>query len=109
MRKLRIGALCLFIAGNISCLQASATIPINIRTENKMVSQELKQDKGIKVMVSDQFGPIAGANVVEKGTTNGGITDMEGEVTITAKTGATLLVSFIGYTTKEVQITSNII
>lgn len=109
MRKLRIGALCLFIAGNISCLQASATIPINIRTENKMSAQELKQDKGVKVMVSDQFGPIAGANVVEKGTTNGGITNMEGEVTITAKTGATLLVSFIGYTTKEVQITGNIL
>ncbi len=35
----------------------------------------------INGVVEDQFGPIAGANVVEKGTTNGTITDMDGNFT----------------------------
>ena len=33
-------------------------------------------------VVEDQFGPVAGANIVEKGTTNGTITDMEGKFTL---------------------------
>ena len=36
----------------------------------------------INGVVEDQFGPIAGANVVEKGTTNGTITDMDGNFTL---------------------------
>ena len=38
----------------------------------------------IKGIVEDEFGPVAGANVVEKGTTNGTVTDMDGKFSINA-------------------------
>ena len=45
---------------------------------------------------------LAGAGVVEKGTTNGTTTDLDGRYQLTAREGATLEVSFIGFETKEV-------
>lgn len=50
--------------------------------------------------------PIIGANVIEKGTTNGGITDLDGVSKLNVKPGAILQVSFVGYTTQEVKATS---
>ena len=52
--------------------------------------------------VVDQTGEtIIGATVMEKGTTNGAITDFDGNFTITVKKGATLVVSYIGYLNQE--------
>lgn len=52
--------------------------------------------------VSDEGGlPIPGASVVEKGTTNGTSTDLDGNFQITADSNATLLFTFIGYATRE--------
>lgn len=49
-------------------------------------------------VVSDTFGePLPGASVVENGTQNGVITDLDGAYTITVKDGATLSFSFIGF------------
>lgn len=48
--------------------------------------------------------PIIGANVSVKGTSTGTITDMEGNFSIEASLGRVLLVSYIGYTTKEVNV-----
>ena len=45
---------------------------------------------------------LAGAGVVEKGTTNGTVTDLDGRYQLTAREGATLEVSFIGFETQEV-------
>ena len=45
---------------------------------------------------------LAGAGVVEKGTTNGAVTDLEGRYQLSVREGATLEVSFIGFETKEV-------
>ena len=45
---------------------------------------------------------LAGAGVVEKGTTNGAVTDLDGRYQLTAREGATLEVSFIGFETQEV-------
>ena len=50
----------------------------------------------------DQTGEtIIGATVMEKGTTNGSITDFDGNFTITVKKGATLVVSYIGFNNQE--------
>ena len=43
------------------------------------------------------LGPIAGANVVEKGTTNGTITDMDGNFSLEVSPNSILVVSYIGY------------
>lgn len=49
------------------------------------------------------MGEVIGANVVEKGnTSNGTITDLDGNFTLSVPKGATLVVSFIGYQTQEV-------
>jgi len=47
---------------------------------------------------------LPGANVIEKGTTNGTSTDFNGKFTLTVKDGAVLVVSFTGYETKEVAV-----
>ena len=52
------------------------------------------------------MGPIIGANVLEKGTTNGVITDIDGNFALNVKPGATIVVSFIGYVSQEIKITN---
>ena len=52
--------------------------------------------------VADPEGePIIGATVMEKGTSNGVITDIDGNFRIKVKAGATLTISYIGYDTQE--------
>lgn len=58
----------------------------------------------IKGVVEDALGPIAGANVVEKGTTNGTITDMDGNFTLEVASNAILVVSYIGYQNQEISV-----
>ena len=56
-------------------------------------------------MVYDEVGlPVIGANILEKGTTNGTITDMDGNFTLTVSDNATLLVSYIGYNQQEISV-----
>ena len=70
--------------------------------------QEQQQTTNITVTIVDSKGePIIGANVVEKGTTNGTITDVDGKATLNIKPGATLQVSFVGYKTTEVKVTKD--
>lgn len=64
----------------------------------------VQQAKKITGTVTDAMGPVIGANVLEKGTTNGVITDMDGKFTLNVQPGATLVVSFIGYTSQEIVV-----
>ena len=54
--------------------------------------------------VTDDIGPVIGASVMEKGTQNGAVTDLDGNYVITVKPGATLVFSSIGYATQEVVV-----
>ena len=58
---------------------------------------------GVVLDASDE--PIIGASVVEKGTTNGGITDINGRFTLNVKPGAILKISYVGYQPQEVKAT----
>lgn len=51
--------------------------------------------------VSDSFGPVIGATVMEKGTTNGTVTDFDGNFKLKVKAGTTLVFSYVGYLTQE--------
>ena len=53
--------------------------------------------------VKDEFGPVIGASVVEKGTSNGVVTDLNGKFSLNVKPGATLIISFMGYKQQEVK------
>lgn len=55
-------------------------------------------------VVEDQMGSIIGANVVEKGTANGTITDAEGKFSLSVAPNAILVVSYIGYIEQEIPV-----
>ena len=58
----------------------------------------------VKGTVTDQTGlEVIGASVLEKGTTNGVITDIDGNFQLTVQSGATLVISYVGYITQEVK------
>ncbi|MGI9553231.1 MAG: SusC/RagA family TonB-linked outer membrane protein [Aurantibacter sp.] len=54
--------------------------------------------------VSDASGPLPGASVVVQGTTSGTQTDFDGNYTIEAENDATLVFSYIGYSTQEIAV-----
>jgi TonB-linked SusC/RagA family outer membrane protein len=55
--------------------------------------------------VTDSNGePIIGANIVEKGTTNGTITDFQGQYSLEVSNNATLTISYIGFISKEIAV-----
>lgn len=67
------------------------------------LSAAVQQATKVKGVVSDASGPIIGASVFEKGTKNGAVTDLDGRFTLNVKPGATLVITYIGYKTKEVK------
>ena len=61
-------------------------------------------------VVTDKTGePLIGVNVLEKGTTNGTVTDIDGKFTVNMPQGKTLVFSFIGFVTQEIKVTSNVV
>ena len=73
----------------------------NAENSVQAVQQSTKKVTGT---VSDAQGPVIGASVVEKGTSNGVVTDFDGNFTLNVQPGATLVISYIGYTTQEISI-----
>lgn len=66
------------------------------------------QSTVVKGVVTDKQGePLIGVNVVEKGTTNGNITDLDGNFTLTVEKGHTLVFSYVGFISQEVKVTGN--
>lgn len=62
-----------------------------------------QQDGKLRGTVTDEFGPVMGATVMVKGTTNGTVTDASGNFTLRAEKGDIIQVSFIGYHTQEIK------
>lgn len=82
-----------------------------IRNDNVILSKApaatktQQQAKKISGTITDKSGePIIGANVTVKGTTNGTTSDFDGKYTLDAAPGNILVVSYIGYTSKEVPV-----
>ena len=72
-----------------------------------LVAQTQKSIKGT-VLSADDGMPLPGASVIVKGTSNGASTDFDGKFMLSVTNNATtLIVSYIGYKTKEVAISSN--
>ena len=75
-------------------------------TPSKQSTGISQQSGRLTGVVEDDFGPVAGASIVVKGTTNGTITDMEGNFTLEGvQNGTTIQISFIGYATQEIRYT----
>ncbi|AXP79599.1 Colicin I receptor precursor [Mariniflexile rhizosphaerae] len=70
-----------------------------------VVQLTFAQEKTVSGTISDASGlPLPGATVLVKGTTTGTSSDFDGNYSIKANQGATLVFSFVGYTTKEVNV-----
>lgn len=69
-------------------------------------SSSSQQQKGqITGAITDERGePIIGANVIEKGTSNGVVTDLDGKFSLSVQKNMVLQISYIGYINQEVQI-----
>ena len=76
------------------------------QTLRKQAVQESQQaKKKVTGIVKDQNGePIIGANVVEKGTTNGTVTDVDGKYSLEVSPSAILQISYVGFDTKEIPV-----
>ena len=65
----------------------------------------LAQDIKVQGVVKDETGEtVIGASVMQKGTTNGAVTDIDGNFSLTVPSKATLVVSYIGFTTQEIAV-----
>ena len=63
------------------------------------------QDIKVQGVVKDETGEtVIGASVMQKGTTNGAVTDIDGNFSLTVPSKATLVVSYIGFTTQEIAV-----
>lgn len=66
--------------------------------------------KAITGQVLDNLDePIIGASVLEKGTSNGTITDLDGNFNLTVSPQATLVISYIGYATQEIPVAGKVL
>ena len=76
--------------------------------ETKVTQQKTKPVAGT---VKDKNGePLIGVSIMEKGTTNGTITDIDGNYKLTTQTTSPVLVfSYVGYQSKDVPVTGNIV
>lgn len=76
--------------------------------DNGNVKNEIiQQSNTIKIQgkVVDKYGePIIGANIIEKGTTNGVISDLNGDFSLTVSVGAIIQISYIGFQSQEISV-----
>ena len=86
------GTLALWMAGSFQQVYA-ATEP-----SSQAIQQQSNKVTG---KVSDATGPIIGASVVEKGTANGTITDLDGNFTLNVPAGKEVEISYIGYVSQR--------
>ena len=95
---------CLFITSACAALLLGNILPVHAtRTTN--TAEAVQQNLKVTGKVVDQDGnPIIGANVVQKGTSNGTITDLNGSFTLDVPEREILVVSFIGYETQEITL-----
>lgn len=66
------------------------------------------QNITVRGNVKDNLGEVVGATVLQKGTSNGCTTDLNGDFTLSVPRGATLVISFVGYVTQEVTAAPNL-
>lgn len=102
MRNLKKSSLLMGLCFGATLLPMQAFAEANETIQS--VQQAARKVTGV---VSDSQGPLIGATVKEKGTANGIATDLNGNFVLNVKPGATLVVTYVGYVTKEVKVPAN--
>jgi len=89
---------------NLSFTQTGNTIAIKSIQPKQSNSKQRK----ISGVIKDSTGePIIGASVTQKGTTNGTLTDLDGNFTLDVSTGDKITVSYLGYVTQDIIVGNN--
>lgn len=102
LAKFAMGVSLAFFTSGIAAAEVESASP------HADAIESILQERSINGKVVDASGePIIGANVVVKGTTNGTITDIDGNFTLNVPAECTLQISYIGYNTQEVKVTSS--
>lgn len=97
--------LCVGLTLCCAAVGAQAAPTDNAMETSNYVSAVTQQTKKITGVVVDETGfPVIGANIIEKGTTNGVITDLDGNFFLEVPDGAIIEISYIGYTTQEIPV-----
>lgn len=94
---------------NVILLSGALAVPGGVWADTAPVKQNVsisQQNGKVTCKVEDSFGPVVGASVVVKGTTNGNVSDANGQVILEGlKRGDIIQISFIGYITQEIPYT----
>ena len=80
------------------------SILIVLLFQTNIIAQEDIIEVHGTVTDADSAIPIPGANVIQKGTTNGVVTNFDGEYTIEVPANAILVFSYLGYADEEVEV-----
>ncbi|MEM1327022.1 MAG: TonB-dependent receptor [Bacteroidota bacterium] len=97
----------------INRLEESSKVSLQQRSQDRQIQalsvfqsvKELTSVKAISGQVVDTDGnPLIGANVIVKGTSTGTVTDLDGNYEINAPDDATLIFSYTGFVSKEVEV-----
>lgn len=92
------------LVGALASLGLSYTTEALATSPNFAVNS-VQQSKKVTGNVSDAEGPIIGASVVEKGNAgNGTVTDLDGNFSLNVKSGATIVITYIGYQKQEIVV-----
>ena len=90
-------------------LTAGLTVPYQaMATTDTNGVTDVQQAKRVTGRVSDSMGSLIGATVMEKGTSNGTVTDLNGHFNLNVKPGATLVISYVGYVSQEIKADANL-
>lgn len=91
---------------NLNFVQVNENIHVKAPKSNRnpvQVSQQLEITVAGKV-IDDKGDPLPGVSILVRGTTIGTTTDVDGRYALTVQEGATLIFSFIGYVTQEINV-----
>ncbi len=101
----------LFDAENVEYEVKGTQIVLHPKEMNRVASElavdaQQQQQQQITGQITDEQGnPLIGANIVEKGTNNGTVTDIDGIFSLQVEEGAVLHISYIGYLSQEINTT----
>ena len=92
----------------VSIKRVNETIAITIdEGQSPQLTEELIADISISGKITDENGEgLPGATILEKGTTNGTTTSIDGSYQLTCAENAVLIISFVGYQTQEVTVSN---
>ena len=83
--------------------------PIYGQTNTASTAEVASNERTVKGIISDEKGPLKDVNIIQKGTSNGTVTNEKGEFTFPVKlnTDDILVISYLGYEKQEVKIKDN--